>query len=67
MAPTDPPPLFPPGSDPLEVANAIYTDVADNPFDSADRERLRIMVALSMLAFANDTRRIADAAKNPKP
>jgi len=67
MPSTDPPPLFPPGSDPLDVANAIYTDVADNPFDSADKERLRVMVALSMLALANDTRRIADATKDPKP
>jgi hypothetical protein len=67
MPSTDPPPLFPPGSDPLVIANELFADVNEGPIDTSDRERLRIMVALAMLATANDVRRMADGGTTPGP
>jgi hypothetical protein len=67
MPQPDPPFIPPDADDPLAIANELFADVADNPFDSTDRERLRLMVALAMLSTANDVRRIADAGSNPGP
>jgi len=55
-----------PPPDPLDVANKIWADVADDPFDPSDKERLRVMVAVAELSKARDLRRLADDTDKPR-